>query len=119
MANDQEIQQEHIDELEHRIKDLIIWVLNESAITEMTRTVRDNDPKKMEISKLYSMFLLRFIPEQNKFDSRADFFGTTRGKHETAEVVWTRKIKVDKNCEFENVTPAELIASKFPFVILR
>ena len=38
MTNDREILQEHRDELEHRIKDLFIWAIGESAITEMTRT---------------------------------------------------------------------------------
>ena len=33
--------------------------------------------------------------------------------------IWTRILKVGKNCGFENVTPAELIASKFLSVIGR
>ena len=33
--------------------------------------------------------------------------------------MWTRILQVEKNCEFENVTPAELIASKFLSVIGR
>ena len=44
MTTDREILQNYRDELEHRIKDLLIWALGESAITEMTRTVRDNYP---------------------------------------------------------------------------
>ena len=112
MTTDREI-------LEYRIKDLFIWALGESAITEMTRTVRDNDPNRMDINQLYSLFRLHFIPERNKFHSRADFFGITREKHESAEDVWTRILQVEKNCEFENVTPAELIASKFLSVIGR
>ena len=48
MTNDRDILQEHRDELEYRIKDLFIWALGESAITEMTRTVRDNNLIKME-----------------------------------------------------------------------
>ena len=75
MTNDREILQEHRDELEHRIKDLFIWELGESAITGMTRAVRDNDPNKMEINQVYSLFRLHVIPERNKFHSRAYFFG--------------------------------------------
>ena len=73
----------------------------------------------MDMNQIYSMFRLRFIPERNKFQCRTDFFGITREKHETVEDVWTRILKVEKNCEFENVTPAELIASKFLSVIGR
>ena len=119
MTTDREILPNYGDDLEHRIKDLFIWALGESAITEMTRTVRDNDPNKMDINQLYSLSRLHFIPERNKFHSRANFFGITREKHETAEDVWTRRLQVEKNCEFENVTPAELIASKFVYVIGR
>ena len=36
-------------DLEHRIKDLFIWALGESPITEMTKTVGDNDPNRMDI----------------------------------------------------------------------
>ena len=120
MTTDREILENYRDDLVHRIKDLFIWALGESAITEMTRTVRDNDPNRMDIKQLYSLFRLHFILERNKFHSRADFFGITREKHESAEDVWTRILQVEKNCEFENLTPAELIiASKFLSVIGR
>ena len=39
LKTDREIIQNYKDDLEHRIKDLFIWALGESAITEMTRTV--------------------------------------------------------------------------------
>ena len=107
MTTDREILENYRDDLEHRIKDLFIWALGESAIAEMTRTARDNDPNRKDINQLYSLFRLHFIPEQNKFHSRADFFGITREKHEPAEDLWTRILQVEKNCEFENVTPAE------------
>ena len=119
MTTDREILENYRNDLEHRIKDLFIWALGESAITEMTRTVRDNDPNRMDINQLYSLFRLHFIPERNKFHSRADFSGITREKYESAEDVWTRILQVEKNCESENVTPAELIASKFLSVIGR
>ena len=119
MTTDRKILPNYKDDLEYRIKDLFIWALGESAITEMTTTVRDNDPNKIDINQLYLLFRLHFIPERNKFHSRADFFGITREKHETAEDVWTRILQVEKNCEFENVTSAELIASKILSVIGR
>ena len=83
----------------------------------MTRTVRDDDPNKMDINHIISLFRLHFIPERCKFHSRPDFFGKTKEKHETAEDVWTRILQVKKNCEFVNMTPAKLIASKFLSVI--
>ena len=104
-------------ELEIKIKDIFIWALGEEAVTEMTKTVRDNDPNKMNINQLYSLFRLHFIPERNKFHSRADFFEIVREPSETG--VWTRILQTEKNCEIDNVTPAELIASKFLSLIGR
>ena len=113
MTTDREILQDYREDLEHRMKHLFIWTLGKSAITEMTKTARDNDLNRMYINKVYSLFRLHFIPERNKFHSRADTFGISREKHEMAEDVWTRILQVTENyVEFENVTPAELKASK-------
>ena len=119
MTTDKEILEEYREELEITIKDIFIWALGEEAVTEMTKTVRDNDPNKMNINQLYILFRIHFIPERNKFHSRADFFGITRETNETAEDVWTRILQTEKNCEFDNVTPAELFASKFLSLIGR
>ena len=40
-------------ELEHRSKDLFIWALGETAITEFTKTFRDNALNKTGIFQLY------------------------------------------------------------------
>ena len=113
MTTEKEILPEFRDELEVKIKEIFIWALDEAAVTEMTKTVRDNDPTKMKINQLYALFRLHFIPERNKFHRRADFFGITREPNETAEYTWTRILQTEKNCEFDKETPAELIASKF------
>ena len=119
MTTDKEILPDFREELELKIKDIFIWALGEAAVTEMTKTVRDNDPNKMKINQLYTLFRLHFIPERNKVHSRADFFGITREPNESAEDVWTRILQTEKNCEFDNVTPAELITSKFLSLIGR
>ena len=78
--NKQQILEQYREELEQRIKDLFIWALGESAITERTKTVRDNDTNRMDINQLYSLFQLHFISERNKFHSRGQFFEITREK---------------------------------------
>ena len=75
MTTDKEVVPEFRDESEVKIKDIIIWALGEAAVTEMTKTVRDNDPNKMNINQLYALFRLHFIPERNNIHSRVDFFG--------------------------------------------
>ena len=93
--------------------------MGEAAVTEMTKTVRDNGPNKMNINQLYALFRLHFKPERKIFHSRADFFGITREPNETAEDVWTRILQTEKNCEVDQVTPVELIASMFLSLIGR
>ena len=56
MTTDKEILLEFRDELEVKIKDIFIWASVEAAVTEMTKTVRDNDPNKMIINQLYALF---------------------------------------------------------------
>ena len=119
MTTDKEILFEFREELEVKIKDIFTWALGEAAVTEMTKTVKDNDPNKMNINQLYALFRLHFIPERKKFHSRADFFGITREPNGSAEDVWIRILQTEKNCEFDNVTPAELIALKFLSLIGR
>ena len=96
MTNDKEIVSQYRDELKVKIEDIFIWALDEAAVTEMTKTARDNDPNKMSINQPHSLFRLHFIPERNKFHRRDDFFGITREPNVTAESVWTSKLQTEK-----------------------
>ena len=79
----------------------------------MTKTVREREPSSLPLHKLYTLFRLHFTPERNVHHSRADFFDLKREDGETAADVWKRILEVEKNCEFETITAAELLASKF------
>ena len=48
-TTDREILEQYRVHLGHRIEDLFIWALGKLAMTEITRTVRDNDSNKMDI----------------------------------------------------------------------
>ena len=74
ITNDREILSRYRDELRVKIKNKIIWTLCEAEVTEMIKTVRVNDPNKMSLNQLYSLFRLHFILEINKLHSSADFF---------------------------------------------
>ena len=67
--NDKEIIPEYREELEVKIKYKFIWALNEAAVTEMTKVVKDNDPNKLNINQLYSLFEHRIIHKRNIFHS--------------------------------------------------
>ena len=79
----------------------------------MTKTVREREPSSLPLNKLYTLFRLHFTPERNVHHSRADFFDLKWQVGETAADVWKRILDVEKNCEFETITAAELLASKF------
>ena len=83
----------------------------------MTKTVREKEPNSLPLYRLYKLFRLHFIPERNKHHSRADFFNLKREPGESAAETWKRILEIEKNCEFEEITAAELLASKFLSVI--
>ena len=119
MTTDKEIKAEYRDLLNAEIKDIFVWALGESAITEMSRTIREREPTTLPLHRLYALFRIHFIPERNKHHSRADFFNIKRENNESAAEVWKRILEVEKKCEFEDITPAELLASKFLSLIGR
>ena len=82
----------------------------------MTKTVREGEPSSLPLHKLYSLFRLHFTPERNVHHGRADFFELKR-EAESAADVWKRILAIERNCEFEAITAAEILASKFLSVI--
>ena len=56
-------------------------------------------------------------PERNVNHSRADFFELKREEGESAADVWTQLLAIERNCEIETITAAELLASTFLSVI--
>ena len=113
MTTNKEILPQFRDQLELEIKDIFFWAIGQTEITEMTKTVREREPSSLPLYKLYTLFRLHFTPERNVQHSRADFFDLKRGNGESAADVWKRILEVEKNCEFEAITAAELLASKF------
>ena len=91
--------------------------IGQSALTEITKTVREREPSALPLYKLYTLFRLHFTPERNVQHSRADFFDLKRETNETTADVWKKILDVEKNCEFETITAAELIASKLVSLI--
>ena len=94
-----------------------MYSYGQSAITEMTKTEREREPNSLPLYRLYTLFRLQLIPEQNKHHSIADFFKIKREPGESAAETWKRILETEKNCEFKEVTVAELLASKFLSVI--
>ena len=101
MTNTKEILPQFRDQLELEINDIFLLAIGQTAITDMTKTVREREPSSLPLHKLYTLFRLHFTPERNVKHSRADFFELKRGNGESAADVWKRILEVEKNCEFE------------------
>ena len=117
MTNSKEILPQYRDQLEAEIKDIFLWAIGQNAITKMTRTVKEREPSSLPLHKLDSLFRLHFTPERNFQHSRADFLKLKREEGESAADVWKRILAIERNCEIETITAAELLASKFLSVI--
>ena len=113
MTNSKEILPQYREQLELERKDTFLWAIGQSALTEMTETVKEREPSILPLHKLYTLFRLHLTPERNVQHSRVDFFDLKREINETAADVWKRILDVEKNCEIKTITTAELIASKF------
>ena len=99
------------DQFEEEIKDVLIWAIGKSALTDMTKMVSEKEPNFLPLHRLYASFRLHSIPERNKHHNRADFFILKREPGESAADTWKRILETEKNCEFEEITAAELLAS--------
>ena len=117
MTNSKEVLPQYRDQLEEEIKDVFIRAIGQSALTEMTKTLREREPISPPLHRLYALFRLHFIPERNKHHSRADFFNLKKKPGESAADTWKRILETEKNCEFEEIRAEELLASKFLSVI--
>ena len=117
MVNPKEILPQFRDQLELEIKDMFLCAIGHGALSEMTKTVREREPSTLPLHRLYSLFRLHFTPERNVQHSRLDCSNLKRESNETGADVWKKILEVEKNCEFETITAAELLASKFLSVI--
>ena len=60
MTNSKEVLPQYRDQLEEEIKDVFIWAIGLSALTEMTKTVREREPTSLPLYRLYELFRLHF-----------------------------------------------------------
>ena len=113
IVNSKKILPQYREQLETEIKDIYLWAIRQNALTEMTKTVKEREPSSLPLPKSYILFRLHYTPERIVQHSRSDFFDLKRKNGESAADVWKRILEVEKNCEFEKITAAEALASKF------
>ena len=117
LTNSKEVLRQYSDQLKEEIKEVFIWAVGQSALTEMTKTVREREPNISPLHCLYAIFTLHFIPERNKHHSRADFFNLKSEPGKSAAGTWKQIQEIENFCEIDEITTSQLVALKFLSVI--
>ena len=73
--------------------------------------------RHLDLSELLKLFKKTFIPARNLFHSRAQFFNSKQEDSETLEEYWKRLVVIERKCEFNRITPEEIITYKFAATI--
>ena len=113
MVNSKKILPQYGEQLETKIKVIIIWAIGQNALTEMTKAVRETEPSSLPLHKLYTLFWLHYTPGWNVQHNRSETSSTWKGKTENQQQTPGKESWKSKRSEFEKITAAELPASKF------
>ena len=101
----------------YHIKGDVIWALVPKANHETMRGQWGRELKDVDLSELLKLFKKTFIPARNVFHSRAQFFNIKQEDNETLDEYWKRLVDIKRKCEFNRITPEEIITYKFAATI--
>ena len=75
--------------------------------------------KDIDLPELLKLFTKTFIPApaRNVFHSRAQFFNIKQEDSEMLDEYWKRLVDIERKCEFNSITPEEIITYKFAATI--
>ena len=59
------------------------------------------------------LFKKTFLRTRNVFHSRAQFFNIKQEDNESLEEYWKRLVDIERKCEFNTITPEDIITYKF------
>ena len=94
MTNSKEILPQFRDQLELEIRDTFLWAIGRSALTEMTKTVRERELSALPLHKLYSLFRLLFPISRKHLnvgklsEKMKKFTSALRGIHQFRFSMW-------------------------------
>ena len=69
--------------------------------------------KDISLQELLRLFKKTFLPTRNVFHSRAQFFNIKQEDGETLDEYWKRLVDIERKCEFNTITPEDIITCKF------
>ena len=99
------------------IKGDVIWALGPKAKHEIKRDQWGRELKDVDLQELLKLFKTTYIPARNVFHSRAHFFNIKQDDNETLDEYWKRLVDIERKCEFNRITPEEIITYKFAATI--
>ena len=101
----------------YHIKGDVIWALGPKTKHEIMRGQWGRELKDVKLPELLTLFKKTFLPARNVFHSRAQFFNMKQEENETLDEYWKRLVDIERKCDFNNVTPEEIITYKFAATI--
>ena len=101
----------------YHIKGEVIWALGPKAKHEIMRGQWGKELKDIDLPELLKFFKKTFIPARNVFHSRAQFLNIKQEDNETVDEYWKRLLDIERKCEFNSITPEEIITYKFAATI--
>ena len=97
----------------YHIKGDVIWPLGPKAKHEIMRGQWGKELKDISRQELLRVFKKTFLPTRNVFHSRAKFFSIKQGNGETLDEYWKQLVDIETKCEFNTITPEDIITYKF------
>ena len=119
--NLEELMDQGVDQMDphtvYHIKGDVIWALGPKAKHEIMRGQWGKELKDIDLPEMLKLFKKTFIPARNVFHSRAQFFNIQQDDNETLDEYWKRLVDIEQKCEFNSITPEEIITYKFAATI--
>ena len=89
------------------------WGVGPEALFQKTRAEYKTNPDSIKIKHLIRIYTEYYLPRQNTYHNRGDFFWAKQSEEETPEDFWRRLIEIEKECNFGAISAEELLISKY------
>ena len=97
----------------YHIEGDVIWALDPKAKHEIMRGQWGKELKDNSQQEFLRLFKKTFSPNRNVFHSRAQFFKITQEDGEILDEYWKRLVDIERKCEFNTITPEDIITYKY------
>ena len=95
----------------------VIWALGRKAKHEIRRGQWVRELKVISLQEILKLFKKTFLRSRNMFHSRAKFSKIKQEETKTLDEFLKRLVDIEKKCEFNRITPKEIITYEFAATI--